>query len=64
MQKDSDMHSFGIELLVRHGGLPFYADFELTATLVFGAMIRTIGRKKKIRTRRNFAPYESAMVFS
>lgn len=64
MQKDSDMHSFGIELLVRHGGLPFYADFELSATLVFGAMIRTIGRKKKIRTRRNFAPCESAMIFS
>lgn len=29
MQKDSQMHSFEIEVLVRHGSVSFYAIFEL-----------------------------------
>lgn len=59
------MHSFEIEVLVWHGNVPFYAIFELEGTLVFhDLMIRAIGKKKKIRTQRNFSPYESSLIFT
>ena len=64
LQKDSKLHQFGIEILIRHAGQPFYADFALKATLAFGAAVRTIGRRKEIRTRRRFHPFESAIAFS
>ena len=64
MQKDSELHLFGIEVLFRHAGEPFYADFQLEATLTIGASLRTIGKRKKIRTRRRFFPCDSSFVFS
>lgn len=64
MQKDSKLHLFSTEVLIRHAGQPFYADFQLEATLAFGASFRTIGKKKKIQTRRRFSPFETSIVFS
>ena len=64
MQKDSELHHFGVEVLFRHAGEPFYADFQLEATLAFGTLLRTIGKRKKIRTRRRFSPFETSIVFS
>ncbi len=55
MQKDSKSHIFSMEVLVRHAG-PFYADFEIEATLAFSASLRTFGERKKIQTRRRFVP--------
>lgn len=64
MQKDSQMHSFEIEVLVRHANEPFYAIFELKGTLVFRDSIRAIGKRRKICTRRNFSPHKSLIIFS
>jgi hypothetical protein len=64
MQKDSELHVFSIEVLIRHAGQPFYAEFPLEATLAFGASLRTIGKRKKIQTRRRFFPFETSIVFS
>jgi hypothetical protein len=64
MQKDSKLHVFSIEVLIRHAGQPFYADFEIEATLAFSASLRKIGKKRKIQTRRRFFPFQTSIVFS
>ena len=64
MQKDSRLHVFALEVLIRHAENPFYADFEIEATLAFSASVRAIGRKKKIHTRRRFSPFATPILFS
>jgi hypothetical protein len=64
VQKDAQIHSFEIEALFRHTGQPFCAIFQLEADLVFGAALRTIGKRKKVQTRRRFSPFETGIMFT